>query len=159
VGGVLSLKGLLTLALVGLALYFGWPVIEATLIILPIPDPADLSEKIKSWASSLRQAAFGGAQKAGASKKGAGYTGNFNQKPETLGESDEEGEDDTTRTPTLTQRKSKKGSGSSAATLSYGDSDDEEKDAAELIQLDGAATHFSPPIRAAEIVPKLAKPE
>lgn len=119
----------------GLALYFGWPIIEAVLIILPIPDPKDISEKVKGWFNSIRASA-----KASPPAAKKGYTGNFNQVPETLGESDEEG-DDIGRAPTVTQRKNKKSNSTTAGTsLSYGDSDDEEKDATQLISLDGASS-------------------
>ena len=53
VGGFFTFKTLLTLAVVGLALYFGWPIIEAVLIILPIPDPKDVIEKVKGFAAGL----------------------------------------------------------------------------------------------------------
>jgi len=29
-------------------LYYGWPVIEAILIVLPMPDPAEIKEKARS---------------------------------------------------------------------------------------------------------------
>lgn len=152
-GGLLSFKGLLTIAVVCLALYFGWPIIEAILIMLPIPDPKNVAEKLKNLFSKSKL-----SDKAG--KKGPVYTGNFNQAPETLGESDEDNEDDDIgKAPSVTQRKKKT---TKKQGLSYGDSDedDEEKDGANLIQLDSA----TPPtggsgLRAAENIPKLAKPE
>jgi hypothetical protein len=33
------------LILLGAVFYFGWPIIEAILIALPIPDPKDITEK------------------------------------------------------------------------------------------------------------------
>lgn len=93
----MSLKGLLTLAVIGCALYFGWPIIEAVLIILPIPDPKDVTEKVKAFISNLTAPKSGAP--TGTAKKG--YTGNFNQLPETLGDSDEE-IDDISKPPTVT---------------------------------------------------------
>lgn len=77
-------------------------------------------------------------------KKGAGpkYTGNFSQVPETLAESDGDSEDDIGKPPTLKQRgkKDKK----PTTGLSYGESDDEEKEGAQLISLDGTSTSTTP---------------
>jgi hypothetical protein len=40
------------IALVCACLYYGWPIIEAVILVLPIPDPKDQIEKVKSVASS-----------------------------------------------------------------------------------------------------------
>lgn len=63
-----SVKNLLIMCIIGLALYFGWPVIEAIIIFLPIPDPKDVLEKIKSFsskASNLAQKSAGSTKKQG----------------------------------------------------------------------------------------------
>ena len=97
--------------------------------MLPIPDPKVVVEKLKGMMARNQIP----GEKAAGKKGGPNYTGNFNQIPETLGESDEDNEDDDIgKPPVVTKRKSK------AATkkqgLSYGDSDDdEEKDGAQLI--------------------------
>jgi len=44
--GFLSLKSLLSLIIMGAIFYFGWPFIEALLIILPIPDPKEYKDKL-----------------------------------------------------------------------------------------------------------------
>ena len=44
--------------IVGL-LYYGWPIIEAIILVLPIPDPKDSLEKIKSIASTATGAVTG----------------------------------------------------------------------------------------------------
>ncbi len=54
-GGFFSLKTLLTYLVIGLALYYGWPLIEALLILLPIPDPKEILEKLKSFVSGTVQ--------------------------------------------------------------------------------------------------------
>jgi len=92
-----------------------------------------------------------GAAASGPGKKGP-YARDFNQAPDTLGESDEE--DDIGKVPKLQPRNAKKSSG-----LSYGDSDeDEEKDQTQLITLDGASSSAISRDRtqsAAENIPKL----
>ncbi len=99
-GGFFSLKTLLTYLVIGLALYYGWPVIEAILILLPIPDPKEILEKLKTMvAGTVQQASSTLKATTSAAKKGPGYASNFNQAPETLGESDEE--DDIGKTPQL----------------------------------------------------------
>jgi len=40
------------IAIVMAALYYGWPIIEAVILVLPIPDPKDQIEKVKSVAGS-----------------------------------------------------------------------------------------------------------
>ncbi len=126
-GGVssfVSLKGLLTLAALGIALYFGWPIIEAILILLPIPDPKDVLDKIKSLIGGSRNP----SPTKGGKKGGPTYTGNFKEAPETLGESDEDQDDDIGKQPNLTKRTKKD---KKKQALSYGDSDeDEERDGA-----------------------------
>jgi len=41
------------------ALYYGWPIIEALILVLPIPDPKESLEKIKSIATSATGAVAG----------------------------------------------------------------------------------------------------
>ena len=129
-----SLKNILIVCIAGLAIYFGWPVVEAIVIFLPLPDPKDVLEKFKRFTSRAP------APSHKKSPNGAAYSGNFGEAPETLGDSDDE------KPPKVKKRKG----------LSYGDSEDEEKDSSELITLDGTRdrTHS-----AADNVPKLAKPE
>jgi hypothetical protein len=47
VSSIVSFKTV-AIALIGFAcLYFGWPIIEAILLLLPIPDPKDSINKVK----------------------------------------------------------------------------------------------------------------
>ncbi len=153
-GGWFSIKSLLTYLVIGLALYYGWPIIEGIVIILPIPDPKEILQKVKSILLGTFQSAQSSLKPP--QKKGPGYASNFNQAPETLGDSDDE--DDIGRTPQLGPKKKapKNNSG-----LSYGDSDeDEEKEGTQLITLDGASsTNRDRTHSAAENVPKLQRPE
>jgi len=41
-----------TLAIIAACLYYGWPIIEAVILVLPIPDPKDQIERVKSAAGS-----------------------------------------------------------------------------------------------------------
>ena len=44
---LLNLKSIVTLAIIGAILYYGWPIIEAFIIVLPIPDPKNVIEQGK----------------------------------------------------------------------------------------------------------------
>jgi hypothetical protein len=51
-GSLISFKTIATIALVCACFYYGWPIIEAIILVLPIPDPKDQIEKVKSVAGS-----------------------------------------------------------------------------------------------------------
>lgn len=42
-----------TLCIFGAVIYFGWPVIEAGLILLPIPDPNDIRTNARNLGNTL----------------------------------------------------------------------------------------------------------
>jgi len=44
---MLSLRSLATAAIACAVLYYGWPIIEAIILVLPIPDPKGLIEQIQ----------------------------------------------------------------------------------------------------------------
>jgi hypothetical protein len=44
-----SFRTILYLVIFGAVIYFGWPIFEAIIIALPVPDPKDLKEKIRSF--------------------------------------------------------------------------------------------------------------
>lgn len=44
--GIFTLKNIFLFAVVGALLYYGWPVVEAIIIKLPIPDPKDMKERV-----------------------------------------------------------------------------------------------------------------
>lgn len=50
---LMSLKSLATIAVVGAVLYYGWPIIEAIIIVLPIPDPKGVIEQITTLFGSF----------------------------------------------------------------------------------------------------------
>lgn len=45
-------KNMLFVALLAAALYYGWPIIEAIILVLPIPDPKESIDRVKNVASS-----------------------------------------------------------------------------------------------------------
>jgi len=50
---MLSLRSIVTSAVVCAVLYYGWPIIEAIILVLPIPDPKNLIEQIKGVFGSI----------------------------------------------------------------------------------------------------------
>lgn len=52
---ITSIFNLKTVSIIGLlvvVLYYGWPIIEAVILILPIPDPKQSIDSVKSMAGS-----------------------------------------------------------------------------------------------------------
>lgn len=47
-GSLFTFKGILFTAVLAAIFYYGWPVIEAVIILLPVPDPAELKEKARN---------------------------------------------------------------------------------------------------------------
>lgn len=41
ISSIISFKSMAIIAIVCAALYYGWPIIEAVILVLPIPDPKD----------------------------------------------------------------------------------------------------------------------
>lgn len=60
--GFLSLKSLVSLIIMGAIFYFGWPFIEALLIILPIPDPKEYTDKLAGLFKSSEKKAKAGKE-------------------------------------------------------------------------------------------------
>jgi len=48
----LQSKSIIVVLVLGAALYFGWPIIEAIILVLPIPDPKESIDRVKNAASS-----------------------------------------------------------------------------------------------------------
>ena len=49
---VFSSTTLILAGLLGACLYYGWPIIEAIILVLPIPDPKETVEKVKNLAGA-----------------------------------------------------------------------------------------------------------
>lgn len=113
-------------------IYFGWPIIEAILIMLPIPDPKIVKNYITDWLTKAR---------AGIPKKDremGGYTKDFESAP---GGFNEQSDDDTEDVG-----KNFKDS------LNYDSDGKMEGHESELIQLDALPKPSKP-------VPRLKKPQ
>ena len=76
------------LAVIGAVFYFGWPVIEAILILIPLPDPSEAKESIIGLWNRVLKAGRGDDK-----PKSGDYQSNFESAPGTLNESDDEEED------------------------------------------------------------------
>jgi hypothetical protein len=50
ISSILSIKSIAMTAFVAVLLYYGWPILEAIILVMPIPDPKDSINKVKSFA-------------------------------------------------------------------------------------------------------------
>ena len=73
--GIISLRSFVTLIILAAIFYYGWPIIEAVIIALPIPDPKEGIEKIKGIFSKAKGSLDSKTMKPG---RDSGYSGNFN---------------------------------------------------------------------------------
>lgn len=94
-GSIFTFRGIITVAIVGAILYYGWPLIEAVLLLLPIPDPQDMKEKAKEYGGKAAGFVKDLSRQGGGAGAPAGYNQEFGQ-PASLaddsGEDDEEGD-------------------------------------------------------------------
>lgn len=44
-----TFRGIFMLGVIGALCYYGWPLIEAVLLLLPVPDPSDMKDKAKEY--------------------------------------------------------------------------------------------------------------
>jgi hypothetical protein len=49
---IVSFKTMMIMGVIGACVYYGWPIIEAIILVLPIPDPKDQIDRVKSAAGS-----------------------------------------------------------------------------------------------------------
>jgi hypothetical protein len=156
-------KSLVTLALIGAILYYGWPIIEQILLMLPIPDPANSINTVKSYAGAAGEMVTNvmstpSRRDTGMSASAAGYSGGLDNAPESFLENDEDSSD---------EEAGKKKPADDKIKLSY-DSDDKNDDesvpisepgSSELIDLGGSSGNESTSSGAAKLIPKLAGPK
>ena len=50
--------------MIGAICYYGWPVIEAVLLLLPVPDPRDMKAKGAEYMKSFTDSVMGNSDKA-----------------------------------------------------------------------------------------------
>lgn len=86
-------KGLGIIILVIVALYYGWPVIEAILLMLPIPDPKESIEKVKNMASGATGMIGNVIPGNSGAPAGQGYQQNLDSGPEAYLEGDDSDEE------------------------------------------------------------------
>ena len=115
-------------SVLGAVCYFGWPIIEAILIVLPLPDPRFVKEYFytaKTFLFSL-PAAFNSKQEPGPIGAAAGYREGFEQMPGGLHDEDDD-EEDVGRL------------GLSSDKLNYDSDEKEDGEGNELISIDSSA--------------------
>ena len=61
-----TFRGIFTLGVIGALLYYGWPVIEAVLLLLPIPDPSEMKDKVKEYGNKALEMVNAGGAASGA---------------------------------------------------------------------------------------------
>lgn len=147
--GLLTFKTVLLAIGAAAVLYYGWPIIEKILLVLPIPDPKSIKEKFTGMLQSSTNVIRG----KGNNNTASGYSG-IGKPVESLSEEDDE--EDNLGGSTLN------GSGSSNGThtkkgLNY--DSDEDKEDNELITLDKDTVSRDRTNTAADKIPKLSKPQ
>lgn len=58
-----SFRNILIIAAISAICYYGWPMIEAVLLLLPIPDPSDAKEKISQLSNQAMTMVQGNSTK------------------------------------------------------------------------------------------------
>lgn len=53
ISSLFSFKGILFTATLVAIFYFGWPIIEAIIIVMPVPDPEEVKEKMRHYAGKV----------------------------------------------------------------------------------------------------------
>jgi len=66
----LSFRNILILSAIGAIVYYGWPMIEAVLLLLPIPDPKDAKEKMSQFGKSAMEMVQGSGKDNSGSELG-----------------------------------------------------------------------------------------
>lgn len=57
-----SFRSIFMMAVIGAVCYYGWPLIEAVLLLLPVPDPSDMKQKAQEYSSKAMSMVKGGAK-------------------------------------------------------------------------------------------------
>lgn len=149
-----NFKNILAAGIIVGVFYYGWPIIEAIILVLPIPDPKDLIDKIKGLIAPITNilSMFLTTQPRGPPQSHSNYQSGLNNAPASFIEEDDDSDDDVGK-PSLGNTKN----------IDY-DSDDKGDEemvgvggvggANELIDLGGDSTSS-----AATSIPKLSGPK
>ena len=153
------MKNVIMLALIVAMLYYGWPIIEQILLMLPIPDPQNSINSVKSFAGTATEmvtsviSSPARRDAGGMDASAAGYSGGLDNAPEAFLENDDSSDEEAGKKDTDTDDKIK---------LTY-DSDEKDESvpisepgSSELIDLGGSSGNESS--GGAKLIPKLAGP-
>ena len=92
---IFSIKGMFIIAVLSAVCYLGWPIIEAVLLLTPIPDPSDMKTKAGSLMTTATNAAKGiPAMFSGSGPDRGQYRSGFEQAPDGGDGSDDDDEED-----------------------------------------------------------------
>lgn len=89
-----SFRSLFMLGVIGALCYYGWPVIEAVLLLMPIPDPRDMKEKAKEYGTQAVDYLKGLTGKGERSAPRPGYDQAFNAPGSLQDDDDDDDEED-----------------------------------------------------------------
>jgi hypothetical protein len=87
-------KAIIIVAVLAVALYYGWPIIEAVILVLPIPDPKNSLDTMRNAANSANEL-VSGALTSNNNRPPGDYSQNFDAEPEAYinGDGDNSDED------------------------------------------------------------------
>lgn len=96
---VLSLKTVVLTALAAVCLYYGWPLLEALIIVLPIPDPKESMQMASYYTSSafdyVKGTLYGGlAQRGSGGAARTDYSSNLEAPPDAFMDPDDDSEEE-----------------------------------------------------------------
>ena len=86
-----SVKGVFICAILGAVAYYGWPLIEAILIMLPLPDPTQMKLQLTHWVEKLRRFVTRDEHQK---KDATGYQKDFEMAPEAINNGTDPEDDD-----------------------------------------------------------------
>lgn len=104
IGSIFSVRGIFVIAVFAAVFYFGWPIIEAILITMPLPDPKNVKETLSQWLTMAKGKLSGGIThmiaKSQKKKEQEGYLQDFEQAPASYAQdgSDDDDSEDVGRT-------------------------------------------------------------
>lgn len=140
---------LFTVALVAIC-YYGWPIIEAIIIVMPVPDPEEIKDKLRYYAGKVsdktgeliaKARGMASSASSGAKDDKGEYTGSFDQIPSMMDEEDQEDMDDVGLKP---------------SSMSYNDGEEDDEEQPDMIKLDESTDESS--LQQKKKVKKLPKP-
>ena len=93
---LLNFKTIVTVGIVVAVLYYGWPIIEALVLVLPIPDPKDLLDKVKALIAPVTGILnmFLTTQPRGQPPAHSNYQSGLSNAPASFIEEDDDSDDD-----------------------------------------------------------------